>query len=270
MTLDLGSRQLREAVEHLMQQVAAEVILPRYQSLTDTQVKTKSGPNDLVTIADEEAEQKLSEGLLALEPDSVVVGEEGAAADPSIMTRLSEPGVAWVIDPIDGTGNFVSGYAAFAVVVARVEDGETTMGWIYEPLEGRTLWAARGQGAWIGDYRQALDSTEETDLSGMAASIYHRAFKPAVKSFARTSRIGSAAHEYWALAENRVQVSSFSRLKPWDHAAGVLIHEETGGYSALLDGTRYRPGWTPSSGILNTPSQAVWNKVLALANRRDL
>lgn len=267
MTRSLGDLQLRHAVDHLLRQVAEDVILPRYKSLTDAQVKTKSGPNDFVTIADEEAERLLAEGLTGFQSDSLVIGEEAATADPSILDRLAKPGAVWVIDPIDGTGNFVAGYAAFAVVVALVEDGETTMGWMHEPLEARTLWAAKGQGTWLDDYRQTLDSTEETDLSGMAASLYHRAFKPAGKSFARTSRIGSAAHEYWALAENRVQVSSFSRLKPWDHAAGVLMHEEAGGYSALLDGTPYKPAAQDQKGILSAPSKAVWDQVHALADK---
>lgn len=259
--------QLRYTVEDMLQQVAEDIILPRYQSLSDNQIKTKSSPDDLVTIADEEAEKELTKRLTTLKPGSSVVGEEGAAADPSILGRLAQPGSVWVIDPIDGTGNFVAGYAAFAVVVALVEDGETVMGWMHEPLESRSLWAARGRGAWIGEYRQTLDSTAETDLSAMAASLYHRAFKPALKSFSRTSRIGSAAHEYWALAENRVQVSCFSRLKPWDHAAGVLIHEEAGGYSAMTDGTPYNPADQNKRGILSAPSKAVWDKVHALANK---
>lgn len=269
MTLDLSTSQLRYAVEHLIRGVSQDVILPRYQTLTEGQVKTKSGPGDLVTVADEEAEQALTEGLSQLHPESLVIGEEAAAADPNILNRLAQSGAVWIIDPIDGTGNFVAGYAAFAVVVAMVVDGETIMGWMHEPLEARTLWAAKGEGAWIGDYQQKLDSTEETDLSAMAASLYHRAFKHAEKSFARTSRIGSAAHEYWALAENRVQVSSFSRLKPWDHAAGVLIHEEAGGYTAMVDGTPYRPDDQSKRGILSAPSKAVWAKVHALANKSD-
>lgn len=259
--------QLRHAVENVIQRVAEDIILPRYQTLTDNQIKTKTNPADLVTIADVEAEKALTTQLQALKPGSLVVGEEAAAADPSVLDRLAQPGSIWVIDPIDGTGNFVAGYAAFAVVIALVEDGETVMGWMHEPLEARSLWAARGRGAWIGAYRQTLDSTEETDLSGMAASLYHRAFKPALKSFSRTSRIGSAAHEYWALAENRVQVSCFSRLKPWDHAAGVLIHEEAGGYSAMIDGTPYNPAVQNNRGILSAPSKTVWEKVHALADK---
>lgn len=264
---EMDALQLRHAVEDLIRQVSKDIILPRYQTLTDNQIKTKSSPGDLVTVADEEAEQELTERLQALRPGSSVVGEEAAAADPSVLDRLAQPGAVWVIDPIDGTGNFVAGYAAFAVVVALVEDGETVMGWMHEPLEARSLWAARGRGAWLGEYRQTLDSTEESDLSAMAAALYHRAFKPAVKSFSRTSRIGSAAHEYWALAENRVQVSCFSRLKPWDHAAGVLIHEEAGGYSAMTDGTPYNPADQDKRGILSAPSKAVWENVHALADK---
>lgn len=270
MTLELDTRQLRYQVEHLIRDVSKEIILPRYQSLKDSDVRTKSGPGDLVTIADEEAEQALSKSLSEIQPGSLVIGEEAAASNPAVLERVARPGAVWIIDPIDGTGNFVTGYAAFATVVALVIDGATVMGWMHEPLENRTLWAAEGEGAWIGDQKQKLDSIEETELRSMAAALYHRAFKPAEKAFARTSRIGSAAHEYWALAENRVQVSSFSRLKPWDHAAGVLIHAEAGGYSAMLDGTPYRPADQQKRGILSAPSKTVWEKVRAMAKKADI
>ena len=139
---------------------------------------------------------------------------------------------------------------------------------IHEPLEARTIWAALGKGAWVGETRKQVDSTEETDLGAMAASHYHRAFKPALKAFANTRRSGSAAHEYWALAENRLQVSSFSRLKPWDHAGGVLIHTEAGGDSRMLDGSCYEPANSDKRGILSASSKQVWETVRAMVDKR--
>lgn len=262
----LDKTALRRDVDALIRDVAEKAVVPRFQNLSDSDVRTKSGPGDLVTAADEEAEELLHEGLARLLPSSLVLGEEAAAADPSVLSHLAQPEPVWVIDPVDGTANFVAGNAAFAVVVALVEAGQTLMGWIHEPLEARTVWAGYDQGAWIGDRRLILDSRTESDLSAMAAAHYHRAFKSSLGAFANTRRSGSAAHEYWALAENRIQVSSFSRLMPWDHAAGVLIHTEAGGYSRMIDGALYNPADEQKRGLLSAPSQKVWAMVRALAD----
>ena len=123
MSIDVSSATLRQDVERLIQSVSETTILPRYKSLAKEEIKTKSGPGDLVTIADEEAEQKLAAGLVALLPDSMVIGEEAAATDPAVLDLLTRPGAVWIIDPIDGTSNFVAGRDAFGVIVALVEDG---------------------------------------------------------------------------------------------------------------------------------------------------
>lgn len=259
-------QDLRVPVTDLIRSAAEQAVIPRFRNLADADVRTKSGPGDLVTAADEEAESLLHEGLSTLLPGSLVIGEEAAAKDPSVLDHLAQSEPVWVIDPVDGTANFVAGRAAFAVIVALVEAGQTRMGWIHEPLEDKTVWAGAGQGAWMQDRRLTLNSQQETDLGAMAAAHYHRAFKSTLPVYDNIRRIGSAAHEYWALAENRLQVTSFSRLKPWDHAAGVLVHTEAGGYSRMLDGSHYNPADDAKRGLLSTPSKAVWDKIRAMAD----
>lgn len=257
----------RNAVDELLRSVSETTILPRYQTLSEDQIKTKSSPGDLVTIADEEAELHLTAGLKELLPGSAVVGEEAVAADPSVLERLTRPGLTWVIDPIDGTANFVAGKPAFGVIIALMQNGETVMGWIHNPLESKTLWAAQGQGAWVDSQNVTVAMTESpADVSSMTAALYHRAFRSAVSDFGSTTLIGSAAHVYWGVATGTTHVSSFSRLMPWDHAAGVLIHQEAGGHSALLDGTAYKPTEWKHRGVLSAPSREIWNTVRALAD----
>lgn len=267
--LSLGSK-LRADVDTLIQDVSKSTILPRFKSLGDGEIKTKSGPNDLVTVADEEAEEKLTAGLSSLLAGSLVIGEEAAAADASVLDRLDKPGAVWIIDPIDGTANFVAGNDGFGVIVALVENGETVMGWIHQPLANKTIWACRGQGTWIGDDRLTLQNNDEAALSTLAASIYHRAFKPAVPEFKRTKGVGSAAIEYWSLADGTSQLCTFSSLNPWDHAAGVLIHEEAGGYSAFLEGDVYKPAVRNKRGILSAPSKTMWDRVRVLADETKI
>ncbi len=266
MSQDASSPRLRHDVEQLILSVSVSTILPRYQSLTKEEIRTKTGPGDLVTIADEEAEQKLAEGLVALLPGSTVIGEEAVAADPAVLDHLSRPGAVWIIDPIDGTANFVAGRDAFGVIVALVDEGETRMGWIHDPLSGRIVWAGRGQGTWLDDQRMKIDLSTETELSSLTVALYHQAFRPMPKELGENTCLGSAAHEYLALVENRLQVCSFSRLNPWDHAAGVLIHQEAGGYSATMDGTPYQPAKRGQGGILSAPSEVIWDQLRALAD----
>ena len=84
------------------------------------------------------------------------------------------------------------------------------------------------------------------------------------RHFARNVRHGSAAHDYWAISEGRIQLLAYRRLKPWDHAAGTLIHAEAGGINKLLNGAPYRPGMPDQEGLLSAPDAELWNKVAAM------
>ncbi|TAL00213.1 MAG: inositol monophosphatase, partial [Rhodospirillaceae bacterium] len=160
------------------------------------------------------------------------------------------------------------GIGRFAMMIALVRGGETVMGWIHDPLAGTTLLAERGAGAWhLGPYTATAPRRipqNAQDLSAMTVALHHRVFGPHLGLFGRNLRLGSAAHDYWALAEGRVQIVSYRRLKPWDHAAGVLIHEEAGGYARLLSGEPYRPAASNQEGLLCTPSASVWENIAAL------
>ena len=259
---------LIDAVTVIVAEVARTVILPRYKQLADGEVRAKTHAADFVTIADEESEQALTERLTALVPDAIVVGEEAVAADAAVLERLFKHDPIWIVDPIDGTANFVHGNPAFGVMVAFVNKGRTEFGWIHDPLTGRTLWAARGQGAWL----RTQDSEARVNvppspraLGAMSGAIYNRDLGPAKAKLGRFVRHGSAAHDYWALTDGRLQVLAYRRLKPWDHAAGVLIHAEAGGYSRLLSGLEYDPVAPDQSGLLCAPDREIWQEIQSIA-----
>ena len=109
----------------LMRDVAERIIMPRHQALKATEIIEKAD-DDLVTIADREAELALAEGLAKLVPEAAIVGEEAVHADPSVMDRLS--GACWIIDPIDGTSNFASGKGHFGIMIALAEGGAARPG----------------------------------------------------------------------------------------------------------------------------------------------
>jgi len=251
-----------------MREVTQAEILPRFKNLSDQDIHAKTSAEDLVTAADIAAERVLTRRLPDLLPGSVVVGEEATYADPSVLDRLDQDAPVWIVDPVDGTGNFSRGDPAFGVIVALAYRGETVAGWILDPLGERLAMAERGAGATVNDRPvrvEATDGSELRDLTGCAFGSRGRALKGHV---APMRFIRSAAQVYLNLATNVFQYGAFSRLKPWDHAAGVLIHAEAGGYGRLLDGTPYAPTLRGGD-ILLAADEPTWGRMAALMGARS-
>jgi fructose-1,6-bisphosphatase/inositol monophosphatase family enzyme len=258
-----------DKVSALIAQAAAEEVMPRFTNLRSGDVREKA-PGDLVTVADEAMERHLTPLLAALLPDALVVGEEAAAADPDLLGRLAGAGFAWVIDPIDGTSNFAEGRPLFGVMVALLDHGEPVAAWIHDPVSGGTATAAKGEGAWLdghGTGRRLTVSKAPADphrLSGTLHSGFFgdRALSQRVQ--ARRDRVKpikslrAAAHEYLRLAKGEADFTLFTKLMPWDHAPGVLIHREAGGHGRYLDGGEYQASRTQGTALLMAPDEASW------------
>jgi fructose-1,6-bisphosphatase/inositol monophosphatase family enzyme len=232
-------------VASLLRRVAETIILPRFRCLGEGEVREKK-PGDLVTLADLEAEAELSLHLPPLLPGSLVVGEEGVAADHAVLQRLSGDSPVWLIDPIDGTRNFVHGSPRFAVMVALVWRGETIQGWIYDPLQGRLAIAEQGSGCWIQGRKVTI--APDRPLNRQVGSVGWRPPAALGEAVGKLVRNSCAGHDYLELLEDTMQFAYFRQLHPWDHAAGELLFREAGGTSALIDGSPYRP--VPVSGAL--------------------
>ena len=239
-------------VANIVARVAAEVILPRFLHLDSSEIQEKN-PGDLVTIADRQAEQRLIEALPPLLDGSLVMGEECVAADPDLLGCLAGERPVWVIDPIDGTGNFVRGSPNFAVIVALVSGQQTVQGWIYDPLTAQTTYAVKGGGTWrAGERRLFMPRKVRT------GSVARRDHPKLEQRGMQPRQLGSAAHEYLALLEGTLDFSCYRRLHPWDHAAGTLMVTEAGGKAATLDGEPYRPVPQPGNSLLMAPDQESW------------
>lgn len=252
-----------DRVARLIIEVAAEEIVPRYQSLGAEAIRSKTCANDMVTDADELAEAQLTRRLPELLPGSQVVGEEAVYANPAILDRLQEDGPVWIIDPVDGTANFVEGSPDFACMVALVEKGQTVAGWIWAPI-GARLWVAEsGSGAFCNQRRIHV-SGKNSQIADLTGSLGRGLLSPAQEcQYKHRVRHGSAAHDYASMADGRVHFAVYNRLKPWDHAAGVLLHQEAGGYSALLRGGSYAPTLKDGE-LIVAPDQGVWEQVRAV------
>lgn len=246
-----------DAVTRLMRAVAKAEILPRFRALDDRESwEKRSGA--VVTVADEKAEAALSDGLAALLPGSGIVAEEASEAAPETLDALNRPGAVWIVDPIDGTANFSEGKPCFAVIVALAVDGETAAGWIYDPVADSAAVVERGAGAWRDGARLcAAEPAPEAEMTGAFGWRLNKDRSFSARFAGRTYN-KCCGVDYLALAEGRTHFAFYRSLKPWDHAAGQLMHAEAGGYNACVDGSPYRPGRKDQEGLLLAPDADIW------------
>ena len=249
-----------QKVIQIIQSVSKTLIIPRFRQLKDNEIAEKS-PGDFVTIVDIEVEQFLKQKLIKLVPGSQVVGEEEVEDSPKILERLRGKKPVWVLDPLDGTGNFAIGRKPFAVIVAYCHGGETLMGWVHDPLANETVWAIKGQGCWVGDKRLRLPNPPDfKDMIGSLGKNYAERIKEKAGGPQNFRRLGCVGKDYIDLAQGRLNFARYSfYLKPWDHAAGVLLHSEAGGHNRLIkSGKPYFPAYMPAEATAN-------NEVMLLA-----
>ena len=263
------------AVDAILRGAARAEIMPRFRRLAAADIRTKSGPLDMVTDADEAAERAITAALAARFPGCLVVGEEACAADPILADRLADAPLAFVVDPVDGTANFAAGMPLFGCMAAAFLAGEVVAAWIHDPVGDDTLTAAAGQGAWIaarpGAPGPALRVAPPVPVAAMTGCVSYGYLAEPLKSrvasrlprLAKTWQLGCAAHEYRLLATGHIHLSLYNRLMPWDHAPGWLIHRETGGHAAHFDGTPYHPATDRAGGLLCAPDAASWEAARA-------
>jgi myo-inositol-1(or 4)-monophosphatase len=207
---------------------------------------TKTSPIDVVTEMDIAAEKLITSYLGRLRPEDGLLGEEGASSEGT-------SGIRWVIDPLDGTVNYLYGLPSWAVSIAAEKDGETLVGVVEAPMRGETYQAVRGGGAFVNgrtarcrpapDFAHALVGTGFGYLSERRAA-QAEVVKVLVPQVRDIRRGGSAAIDLCDVGVGRLDAYYERGLNPWDHAAGVLFAREAG---ALTGG---RPGEAASGELV--------------------
>ncbi|MEV7540916.1 inositol monophosphatase family protein [Streptomyces sp. NPDC089915] len=235
------------AVEEAVRKAAAAEIMPRFRQLADHEVDQKSGPHDLVTDADRLAEQDLTASLTRLLPGSAVVGEEAVHADPEVYAALRADAPVWIVDPVDGTRQFVEGDPHFCTLVALALRGEILASWTYAPALDVLATAVCGQGAYVNGERIRSGSPEPgADLRVATAHPLYtseedrrhlsRLDVPGVAA----RPCGSAGLEYLRVARGEMDALAFTWPSAWDHAAGLLLVGEAGGAQSTVDRVPFR------------------------------
>ncbi|WP_179378903.1 inositol monophosphatase family protein [Jannaschia marina] len=259
-----------EAIVAAVREIAAAEILPRFRNLDAKQIDAKGAFDDLVTVADKAAEVALTARIRAILPGDTVVGEEAVAEDRSLLDRVGT-GRVTIIDPIDGTWNFAHGIANYGVILAVIEDGVTVFGMLYDPSFDDWVVATKGRGAGYhrgGHVRPLRTDPEDAPFDRLRGNtggyLYPEDAQPGLAAtipmFRRTTSMGASLHEYRMLALGGSDFCLNGMLNVWDHAAGVLILEEAGGMSRLLDGTAYHPTMTEGR-LLNARNERLWERL---------
>jgi len=260
------------AVQSIIEEVAATEIMPRFRRLQQGDVEIKD-VDDPVTVADKAAEEALSKRLTGILPGSTVVGEETCSDDPYILGRFASDGDVWVIDPIDGTRNFIEGRREFGVMVACVRRKETIAAWIHDPNSGHTLSAEKGSGVWMQRKKMRLAARDPACKKLMIIGSRLRSIvdKPHLANAIAALpclAIGSAvAFDYARLftgdvcfgnsAAPRATALLYRISKPWDHVPGLFLHAEAGGYAATLYGKPYDLQ-IDKNGLLIAQDKDIW------------
>jgi len=201
----------------------------------------EKNPSDLVTEADLASQEAIFELIIQHFPDHGFLGEEG-------LNRESDSPYRWIIDPLDGTSNYVHRFPYYAVSIGWEKDGELVGGVIFDPTRNEMFSAATGQGATLNGKKIAVTQTDVLSKAMCMASLPVSSDRdhPAIKAFldvlevAQTvQRTGSAALNLCNVACGRIEAFWSVSLKPWDMAAGALIVREAGGTVTKLDESEF-------------------------------
>ena len=261
-------REDHDRLATILREAARREVMPRFRALAAGDIRQKTSATDLVTAADEAAETFICAELGRAFPGALLIGEEAMSADPSLLTSLPEAELAFVIDPIDGTLNFVSELPLFAVMAAAICRGEVIAACIYDPNLEDMAMALRGEGAWAeaaGGTQRDLKVATASSLAGMTGMVSWRYFaKPernmisrAFPRFADVSHLRCCGQEYRLAAAGGCHFLLYGSLNSWDHAPGTLLYTEAGGTARLLHDAPYRVG-VAAKGLLCAPDADAW------------
>lgn len=206
----------------------------------DIEIETKSSPNDLVTNIDRETELFFIEKIKAYNPDHRILGEEGMGEKVESLE-----GVVWIIDPIDGTMNFVKQHRHFMITIGIYVDGVGVLGYIFDVMREDLFNAISGVGAWYNDspLRKLQPVNIEQAVIGINANwvtpndrINHEKIIELVRTVRGTRSYGSAAMEIAFVVSGKLDAYISMRLAPWDIGGGVIIAKEVGAIATNFNG----------------------------------
>jgi len=219
---------------------AARSLKRDFGEVENLQVSVK-GPGNFVTAADRRAEETLRAELAKARPGYSFLGEESGRTEGSDKTHT------WIVDPLDGTSNFLHGLPHFAISIGLEREGTIVAGLVYNPITDELFTAERGKGAFVNDKRLRVAGRKRLAEAVVACGLPHygrgdielsrRELAAVQEKVAGLRRFGSAALDLAFIAAGRFDIYWERNLSPWDIAAGVILVREAGGFVTDADGT---------------------------------
>ncbi|MEQ8651749.1 MAG: inositol monophosphatase family protein [Kiloniellales bacterium] len=201
---------------------------------------SKKGPADFVSTADLQADRILREELAKGRPDFGILSEEGSLREPDAEGRR------WIVDPLDGTTNFLHGLPHFAISIGLEQRGAIVAGVVYDPIKDELFHAERGGGAFLNDRRLRVSARSRLEESLLATGMPFKGKKGSpvfldeltqvIDEVAGVRRWGVASLDLAYVAAGRYDAFWERGLASWDIAAGLLLVREAGGYISAIDG----------------------------------
>ena len=221
--------------------LAGKIIIHAQDNLESLAIIEK-GRNDFVSKIDRQAEEIIIETIKKAYPEHAILGEESGEIDVGRSETL------WIIDPLDGTTNFLHGFPQFCVSIAVQDRGVVTHGVVYDPVRDELFTASRGRGAQMNGKRLRVSNLDKLDRALLGTGFpfrefgfldnYINLFKTLLPKCAGIRRAGAAALDLAYVAAGRLDGFWEFGLKPWDVAAGGLFIQEAGGWVTTLEGNK--------------------------------
>lgn len=250
-----------DSVTKIVKQAALQEIIPRYNNV----VRQLKSDGSVITEADLAMQHSIAEALKQEWPHIDFLGEEMSDDEHQVLFDGAKNGL-WVLDPLDGTSNFAAGIPYFSVSLALVENGEITLGVVYDPMRDECFSAQKGKGAFLNDEPLQASSYNFPMKKSIAIIDYKRLSEPlrhslvAEPPYSSQRSFGSVALDWCWLACGRGHIYLHGKQKLWDYAAGYLILMESGGHACTLGGEKVFVGTMGSRSAVASSDEQFFNE----------
>ena len=256
-----------------------QIILHYFNKLSPNEIDTKTSDDDFVSVADKKSEEFIINKLFNFLGITNIIGEESTFVDNKKYLTLLNEQLLWVIDPIDGTKNYINGNKNFCSMISLIENSCPIASFIYKPLEKELVYAFKGNGAYKLNIETNIYSklkikiNKSIEIIGSGGSkgipeIFRKSILNNLRNHTERLFIGSAGIETTMLATNKIQFIFHGRVTPWDHSPFDLIIKEAGGCVYMA---RYKEEFNIKSRgpILAAASNHIWNQIREIAIPED-
>ena len=267
--------EIVEYITSILIDVNDKIILHYFNNLSANDIHTKTTAEDFVSVADKKSEDFITEKLFNFLNVTKIIGEESAFINKeNYLSLLNEP-FLWVVDPIDGTKNYINGNENFCSMISLVKNSNPIVSFIYKPLEREVIYAFKGYGAYKLNVKTQLSSKLKIETnksieiigSGGTKGIpdnYRESILYNMRNHTKRLFIGSAGIETVMLATNKIQFIFHGRVTPWDHSPFDLIIKEAGGCVYMA---RFKEEFNIRSNgpILAAANNNIWTNIREIA-----